>query len=543
MPPRDPTSQPIVQQLFSLLRRHFLLVCSICLLVLVVFHLLRVIYTRFFHLAHFRGPPWAPFSRFWISRTIASGDSAQIFVDVNKRYGRLARIGPNHLITDDPEFVRRILAARSHYVRGPWFDAIRINPEEANIVSERDRGKHNHLRYQMSAGYAGKEIDGLEDVMNERVADFVDRIDRNWISTAAKTKVFDIANRIQFFAVDMITHLCFGKPLGFVASDSDVFNFLRTIEMQLPIVQHFSVFLELNELLLRAVRIPFLKKYILPSAKDKSGIGVIMGISRNVIDERYAPGAKPKRDMLGSFMKHGLSANEAETEVSISLVAGSDTTATAIRATLLSIISNPRVYARLQNEIDTAVAAGHLSSPIRDDEARRLPYLQACIKEGLRRFPPITQLRERVVPPEGDVYNGIHIPGGTFIGLNAWGLQLDAVYGDDPDVFRPERWLTDDADLVLRMTQVLELIFGHGTTKCLGAPIALMNLNKIFVELLRRFDIETIDPLKPWKSTCYGIFFQHEFNVRITRREVASCATSDSGDTTSPPNPKSPDSS
>ena len=42
-------------------------------------------------------------------------------------------------------------------------------------------------------------------------------------------------------------------------------------------------------------------------------------ISRKVVDERFVQGAIPKNDMLGSFIKHGLTASEAETEISISL--------------------------------------------------------------------------------------------------------------------------------------------------------------------------------------------------------------------------------
>lgn len=70
----------------------------------------------------------------------------------DRSIGSLARIGPNHLITDDPVAIRKILAIRSRYQRGPWFDAIRIDPHVANIVSERDAGKHNALRHKMSSG-------------------------------------------------------------------------------------------------------------------------------------------------------------------------------------------------------------------------------------------------------------------------------------------------------------------------------------------------------------------------------------------------------
>ena len=97
-------------------------------------------------------------------------------------------------------------------------------------------------------------------------------------------------------------------------------------------------------------------------------------------------------------------------------LAGSDTTATAIRATLLYLITTPRVLWRLRAEIDEAVNNSRISNPIKDSEARALPYLQACIKEGLRIFPPTVGLLSKRVPPEGDTLNGVFLPGGTDIG-------------------------------------------------------------------------------------------------------------------------------
>lgn len=141
------------------------------------------------------------------------------------------------------------------------------------------------------------------------------------------------------------------------------------------------------------------------------------------------------------------------------------------------------MYQKLKSEVQIAVAEEQVAYPIRDAEAKQLRYLQACVLEGLRKFPPLSQLRERMVPPEGDVISGYHIPGGTFIGLNAWGTQLDEVFGDDPEVFRPERWLTSDEDQLRAMHQTHGLIFGHGSTKCLGMPIAMMELNKMIFEV------------------------------------------------------------
>jgi hypothetical protein len=310
-------------------------IITLSLLGLVVVSSLSSILTRFRHLAEYSGPSVAAYTRLWICQVIASGKSAQLFVDVNKEYGSIARIGPNHLLTDDPVLVRRILAAHSHYTRGPWFDSIRIDPQTTNIVSERDTGKHNHLRHQMSGGYGGKEIENLEKDISERIAEFVGWLDQFASVEGAEHQPVDLARPVQYLTVDIITHLCFGKPLGFVKESRDLFQFLETIETQLPLVQHFSVILELNNLLRKLVQIPFLGPLITPSARDKSGIGVIMGvcsddlnlgyisnmsqISREVIDKRYAEGSESRNDMLGSFKKHGLTADDAETEISISL--------------------------------------------------------------------------------------------------------------------------------------------------------------------------------------------------------------------------------
>ena len=142
------------------------------------------------------------------------------------------------------------------------------------------------------------------------------------------------------------------------------------------------------------------------------------------------------------------------------------------------------MYAKLQTQIDAAVAKGVVSETIRNDEAmRELPYLQACIKEGLRVFPPITALRERVTPPEGDVISGYKVPGGVNIGLNMRGVLLSEVFGPDPDVYRPERWLEATPEKLNEMKSVQELVFGHGFTRCLGINVATMNLNKALVEV------------------------------------------------------------
>jgi len=93
-------------------------------------------------------------------------------------------------------------------------------------------------------------------------------------------------------------------------------------------------------------------------------------------------------------------------------VAGAETSAVAIRATLLYLTTNPQVYNTLLSELLSAT----VSDLITDEEARKLPYLQAIIKEGLRLYPPITGLSLKTVPPSSDTLKGIFVPEGTAIG-------------------------------------------------------------------------------------------------------------------------------
>src|ERR1700709_2602594 len=119
-------------------------------------------------------------------------------------------------------------------------------------------------------------------------------------------------------------------------------------------------------------------------------------------------------------------------------MAGSDTTATAKRATLLYLIMHPRVVSKLRTEI----SSNPISSPIQDSEARKLPYLQAIIREGLRIFPPVVGLMSKEVPPGVDIINNQFVPGGTKIGYGAYGIFRDkTTWGQDADTFRPEGWL------------------------------------------------------------------------------------------------------
>lgn len=202
--------------------------------------------------------------------------------------------------------------------------------------------------------------------------------------------------------------------------------------------------------------------------------------------------------MVGSFIRHGLTQREVRGEILLQMcycplhkihkrstnfshsLAGSDTSAGAIRATLLYILTNSVVQSKLLEEISKA----SISSPITDAEARKLPYLQAVIKEGLRIFPPVTGIMFKEVPTGGDTIKGFYVPEGTGIGWSSFGLMRnEKVWGDDAKLFRPERWLEGNPEDIRQKEIDVEMVFGYGKYQCLGKNVAYLELNKIFVEV------------------------------------------------------------
>ncbi|KAL2016204.1 hypothetical protein VTK56DRAFT_4061 [Thermocarpiscus australiensis] len=171
---------------------------------------------------------------------------------------------------------------------------------------------------------------------------------------------------------------------------------------------------------------------------------------------------------------------------------------------MLYLMATPRAYRALQAEIDEGIKTGRISSPVTNAEANELPYQQAVILEGLRLYPPFTGLPFKIVPPGGDTIEeengkgGRHIPAGTEVAPNFWAIGRHlGVFGADADVFRPERWLEAGRDERAEMRRVAELVFGYGRWGCAGKIIALMELNKLLVELLRRFDFQLVYPYRP----------------------------------------------
>ncbi|EFX04330.1 benzoate 4-monooxygenase cytochrome p450 [Grosmannia clavigera kw1407] len=466
-------------------------------------------------LKHIPGPPGVGLSKWWLLRNSLHGSLYLANMDACKTYGKCRAVDGRVLVTDDPDVLRHIWAVRSPYKKGPFYEAVRFNPERDNLVSLRDDRAHGTLRAKMAAGYAGKENESLESSIDREILAFVDLLERKYISTKTDFRPVDLAHKAQYLTLDVITALAFGKRLGFSEQDRDLYSYIKMTEENMPVMMLMTIFPQLAHLMQSR-----LFRWMMPSERDRVGFGAFIAVAKEIVSERLASDNPYQKDMLGSFLAHGLTREEAEGETLLQIIAGSDTTATAIRSTMLHLMSSPRSYHRLATEVREASAQGRISSPITYAEARAMLYLQAVIQEGLRINPPVVGTMDVVVPEGGDVLCGLRVPAGAEVGCSMFSLQRQtAIFGADADVFRPERWLEADEDVLKEMASTWSLIFRYGKWRCLGKDVALLELNKVFVELLRRYDFTLVNPAKPWDSTNAGIFIQSNMYTKVTRVE------------------------
>lgn len=74
------------------------------------------------------------------------------YINVFTQLGHLTRIGPNDLVTDDPQIIRKISAVRSPYTRSDWYNATAFSHSLNHVFCERNEERHVELRNKLVPG-------------------------------------------------------------------------------------------------------------------------------------------------------------------------------------------------------------------------------------------------------------------------------------------------------------------------------------------------------------------------------------------------------
>ena len=387
----------------------------------------------------------------------------------------------------------------------------------------------SHQQYRETSAFA------YEDGVDRQILQLISLIDNKYISEPGTLRPMDLAAKIQFFTLDVISDVSFGAPFGFLAEDKDLFQYNEINASAVPVMNMLQAVPWLSNVVYR-----WPLRLVLPSDGDSVGFGRLMGyvpplplapsprpvppntlpspsVAKSYVDARLRPGSKPNPDMLQSFIESGMSYSDLIQHMFVQIVAGSITTSAAIRHILLALLITPASLSRLQAEL--AALNLPFSQVISASTAESLPYLSTVVLEGLRMWPPTTGLGCKQVPPGGDVICGVPVPGGTQVGHNFSGMmRAREIWGGDGGVFRPERWLEMGEQERKDREGVVELAFGSGRFRCLGRRLAGVEVGKGVGELVRRFEFAVVEPQRPMKSESGVFWLGSDFWVRVTRR-------------------------
>ncbi|KAK1268849.1 Trans-cinnamate 4-monooxygenase [Acorus gramineus] len=164
-----------------------------------------------------------------------------------------------------------------------------------------------------------------------------------------------------------------------------------------------------------------------------------------------------------------------------------ETTLWSMEWAIAELVNHPNVQSKVRQEISEVLQG----NPITESDLNRLPYLQAVVKETLRLHTPIPLLVPHMNLEEAKL-GGHTIPQGSKVVVNAWWLANNPEWWKNPDEFRPERFLDEEAETEAVAGGKVDfrfLPFGVGRRSCPGIILALPILGLIVGKLVTDFEM------------------------------------------------------
>ncbi|KAK8934409.1 Cytochrome P450 89A9 [Platanthera zijinensis] len=173
------------------------------------------------------------------------------------------------------------------------------------------------------------------------------------------------------------------------------------------------------------------------------------------------------------------------------LIAGTDTTASALEWTMAEIAASPAVQAKLAEEVDGRSGG----EEIKDEELLKMSYLKAVVLEGLRRHPPAHFVLPHSVT-EDTIFEGYLIPKNVPVNFVASEVGWDERVWEEAMDFVPERFMAggegEGADIT-GSREIKMMPFGVGRRICPGFGLAMLHLHYFVANLVREFKWEAMD--------------------------------------------------
>jgi cytochrome P450 len=441
-----------------------------------------IIYRVYFHpLSKYPGPLWAKITDLYSTYHAWKGDRHLEFWRCHEKYGNIVRFGPNSVSFNTNTALKDIYGFKGNVRKSDFYSAFPATKDAYSTHSAIDRAQHARKRRVLSHAFSDAAVRSMENHVLAHVRQFCSNLGGKGASIASQdekrewTPAKNISDQANYMTFDVMGDLCFGKAFGMLERPDNRF----AIDMVTNAAHRHlmcGTYLPLHEYHIDKIlfrKIAAMRARYMQFSKAQAAERTKMGLDVDRKDFFYYL-LKAKDPETGK----GFSTPELWGESNLLIIAGSDTTSTALAATMFYLVHNPKVLEKLAKEVR---AAFEEVEEIRSGPTlSKLHYLRACIDEAMRLSPSVGGVLPRQVLPGGLEIDGEKFPEGTVVGVPTYAIHHNPEYWSQPFEYRPERWISESEPNVtaesVSLGQSAFCPFSVGPRGCIGKGTLVSSL-------------------------------------------------------------------
>ncbi|KAK3695927.1 hypothetical protein LTR37_018282 [Vermiconidia calcicola] len=458
-----------------------------------------VVYRVYLHpLASYPGPFLAKVTDLYSTYHAWKGDRHLEFWRSHEKYGNVVRFGPNSISFNTNSALKDIYGFKGNVRKGDFYSAFPATKNAYSTHSAINKVDHARKRRVLSHAFSDTAIKSMENHILAHIRQFCANLGErgslsNYSDASMKpgsgwTEPKNISDQANYMTFDIMGDLCFGKAFGMLERPDNRFA-IDLIGNAAHRHLMCGTYLPLHEYHIDKILFPKIagmRQRYMQFSKAQAAQRTNMGMDGDRKDFFYYL-LKAKDPETG----RGFTTPELWGESNLLIIAGSDTTSTALAAALFYLVHTPRALETLTQEVRQAFTD---VEEIRNRSTlTKLRYVRACIDEAMRLSPSVGGVLPRQVLAGGIEVDGQQLPEGTVVGVPHYTIHHNPDYYPQPFEFRPERWIAGSEPGVtaesVSVAQSAFCPFSIGPRGCIGKGMAYVELTTALARIVYLYDM------------------------------------------------------